>query len=78
MPKIPGQQKFALFNCSVASDTLRFAIKQLDRELTAEQRQDTDLLLLDALDRLARAEGRFRIERAAIDRARLSRANLRR
>ena len=58
------------YEARVASDTLRFAIKQLDREPTAEERQNTALLLLDALDRLARAERRFRIERVAIDRAR--------
>lgn len=58
------------YEARVASDTLRFAIKQLDRELTAEERQNTALLLLDALDRLARAERRFRIERVALDRVR--------
>lgn len=51
-------------------DTLRFAIKQLDREPSAEERHNIALLLLDSLDRLARAEGRFRIERVAVDRAR--------
>ena len=56
------------YEARVASDTLRFAIKQLDRELTAQERQNTALLLLDALDRLVRAERRFRIERVAIDR----------
>ncbi len=56
------------YEARVASDTLRFAIKQLDREPTAEERQNTALLLLDALDRLVRAERRFRIERVAIDR----------
>ena len=58
------------YEARVASDTLRFAIKQLDRELTAEERQNTALLLLDALDRLARAERRFRVERVPIDRVR--------
>lgn len=58
------------YEARVASDTIRFAIKQLDRELTADQRQNTALLLLDALDRLARAERRFRIERMALDRTR--------
>ena len=56
------------YEARIASDTLRFAIKQLDRELTAEERRNTALLLLDVLDRLARAERRFRIERVAIDR----------
>ena len=58
------------YEARIASDTLRFAIKQLDRELTAQERQNTALLLLDALNRLVRAERRFRIERVAIDRAR--------
>jgi hypothetical protein len=57
------------YEARVASDSLRFAIKQLDRELTAE-RQNLALLLLDALDRLTRAERRFRIERVALDRTR--------
>ncbi len=56
------------YEARIASDTLRFAIKQLDRELTAEERRNTALILLDVLDRLARAERRFRIERVAIDR----------
>jgi hypothetical protein len=56
------------YEARVATDTLRFAIKQLDRELSAEERQNTALLLLDALDRLSRAERRFRIERVANDR----------
>ncbi len=58
------------YESRVAIDTLRFAIKQLDRETTSEERHDVGMLLLDALDRLARAERRFRIERVAVDRAR--------
>jgi len=58
------------YEARVASDTLRFAIKELDHALTGEQRQDTALLLLDAMNRLERAERRFRIERVARDRAR--------
>lgn len=58
------------YESRLAIDPLRFAIKQLDREPTAEERHNIALLLLDALDRLARAERRFRIERVAIDRAR--------
>ena len=58
------------YEARVASDALRFAIKQLEQELPAEARQNTALLLLDALDRLARAERHFRVERVAVDRAR--------
>lgn len=58
------------YEARVASDALRFAIKQLGHELTPESRQNTALILLDALDRLARAERRFRIERVTLDRAR--------
>jgi len=58
------------YEARVASDAIRFAIKQLERELPDEARQDTALLLLDALDRLARAQRHFRIGRVAIDGAR--------
>lgn len=48
------------YEARVASDALRFAIKELEGELSPDDRQQTALLLLDAFDRLVRAEHHFR------------------
>jgi hypothetical protein len=53
------------YEARVAADALRFAIKQLERELSPEDRQQTAFVLLDAFDHLDRAERQFRSLRGA-------------
>jgi len=48
------------YEARVAIDALRFGIKQLEGELSPGDRQQTALVLLDAFDRLDRAEHHFR------------------
>lgn len=69
-PNSSGVTYELAYEARVAIDALRLAIKQLDNELTPETRQSTALILLDALDRLARAERHFRIERVPVNGAR--------
>jgi hypothetical protein len=51
------------YEARVAADALRFGIKQLEGELSPGDRQQTALVLLDAFDRLDRAEHHFRSRR---------------
>jgi hypothetical protein len=44
------------YEARVAADALRFAIKQLEGELSPGDSQQTAFVLLDAFDRLVRAE----------------------
>src|SRR5271170_594818 len=57
------------YEARVATDALRFAIKQLEGELSTEDRQQTALVLFDAFDRLVRAEHHFRLLRGADSRS---------
>src|SRR6185312_12172250 len=53
------------YEARVAVDALRFAIKQLEGELSPGDRQQTAFVLLDAFDCLVRAEHHFRSLRSS-------------
>ena len=66
-----GENLSIAYEARLATDTLRVRDQTAGPRLTAEERQNTALLLLDPLDRLARAKRRSRIKRLALDRVRL-------
>ena len=63
------------YEARVAADALRFAIKQLESELSPGDRQQTAFVLLDAFDRLVRAEHHFRSLRGSNGRSADSRGS---